>query len=31
VRVPTFFGYVVKYSVPMLLPILAFVGWLFLG
>ena len=30
VRVPTFFGYVAKYSLPMLLPILAVVGWLFL-
>jgi Na+/H+ antiporter NhaD/arsenite permease-like protein len=31
VRVPTFFGYVAKYSLPLLLPILALVGWLFLG
>ena len=30
VKVPTFFGYVVKFSLPMLLPILALVGWLFL-
>jgi Na+/H+ antiporter NhaD/arsenite permease-like protein len=30
VRVPTFFGYVAKYSLPILLPILALVGWLFL-
>jgi Na+/H+ antiporter NhaD/arsenite permease-like protein len=30
VRVPTFFGYVAKYSLPMLLPILVVVGWLFL-
>jgi len=29
--VPSFFGYVVKYSGPMLLPILAVVGWLFLS
>ncbi len=31
VKVPTFFGYVVKYSLPILLPILVLVGWLFLG
>jgi len=31
VGVPSFFGYVVKYSGPMLLPILAVVGWLFLS
>ena len=30
VRVPTFFGYVAKYSLPILLPILAIVGWFFL-
>jgi Na+/H+ antiporter NhaD/arsenite permease-like protein len=30
VKVPTFFGYVLKYSLPILLPILALVGWLFL-
>jgi len=30
VKVPTFFGYVFKYSLPILLPILALVGWLFL-
>jgi Na+/H+ antiporter NhaD/arsenite permease-like protein len=30
VRVPTFFGYVFKYSLPFLLPILAAVGLLFL-
>jgi Na+/H+ antiporter NhaD/arsenite permease-like protein len=29
VKVPTFFGYVFKYSLPVLLPILAVVGWLF--
>lgn len=29
VKVPTFFGYVFKYSLPILLPILALVGWLF--
>ncbi len=30
VKVPTFFGYLLKYSLPFLLPILALVGWLFL-
>ncbi|HTZ19513.1 MAG TPA: sodium:proton antiporter, partial [Opitutaceae bacterium] len=30
VKVPTFFGYIVKYSLPILLPILALSGWLFL-
>jgi Na+/H+ antiporter NhaD/arsenite permease-like protein len=30
-RVPTFFGYVLKYSLPILLPTLALVGWLFLA
>jgi Na+/H+ antiporter NhaD/arsenite permease-like protein len=30
VKVPAFFGYVLKYSLPILLPILAFVGWCFL-
>jgi Na+/H+ antiporter NhaD/arsenite permease-like protein len=30
VRVPTFFGYVFKYSLPFLLPILAASGWFFL-
>ena len=30
VRVPTFFGYIFKYSLPILLPILALIGWLFL-
>ena len=30
VKVPTFFGYVFKYSLPFLLPILALGGWLFL-
>ncbi|MDD2765653.1 MAG: sodium:proton antiporter [Opitutaceae bacterium] len=30
VKVPTFFGYVFKYSLPFLLPILAVVGWLLL-
>ena len=31
VRVPTFFGYVGEYGLPILLPILALVGWIFLG
>lgn len=31
VRVPSFFGYVFRYSLPMLLPILLAVGWIFLG
>ncbi len=30
VRVPTFFGYVFKYSLPLLLPILVVGAWLFL-
>ena len=30
VKVPTFFGYVFKFGLPVLLPILALVGWLFL-
>ena len=30
VRCPSFFGYVFKYSLPILLPILAVIGWLFL-
>jgi Na+/H+ antiporter NhaD/arsenite permease-like protein len=30
VKVPTFFGYIVKYSLPILLPILALSGLLFL-
>jgi len=30
VRVPTFFGYILKYSLPFLLPLLLAVGWLFL-
>ncbi|HWA11298.1 MAG TPA: sodium:proton antiporter [Opitutaceae bacterium] len=31
VSCPTFFGYMLKYSLPVLLPILALGGWLFLG
>lgn len=30
VHVPSFFGYILKYSLPILLPILALGGWLFL-
>ena len=30
VHCPTFFGYVLRYSLPILLPILALTGWLFL-
>jgi Na+/H+ antiporter NhaD/arsenite permease-like protein len=30
VAMPTFFGYILKYSLPFLLPILVLVGWLFL-
>lgn len=30
VKVPTFFGYVFKYSLPILLPLLMLIGWLFL-
>lgn len=30
VHCPTFFGYIFKYSLPVLLPILALSGWLFL-
>ncbi|HEY0946182.1 MAG TPA: sodium:proton antiporter, partial [Opitutaceae bacterium] len=30
VNVPSFFGYILKYSLPILLPILAAGGWLFL-
>ena len=30
VHVPSFFGYILRYSLPMLLPILALVGWIFL-
>jgi hypothetical protein len=27
---PSFFGYIIKYSLPVLLPILALTAWLFL-
>jgi Na+/H+ antiporter NhaD/arsenite permease-like protein len=31
VHTPSFFGYIARYSVPILLPIFALVAWLFLG
>ena len=30
VKVPTFFGYLFKYSLPILLPILVLAAWLFI-
>ena len=30
VKTPSFFGYILRYSLPVLLPIIAVVGWLFL-
>jgi Na+/H+ antiporter NhaD/arsenite permease-like protein len=30
VHCPTFFGYIVRYSLPVLLPVLLLTGWLFL-
>jgi Na+/H+ antiporter NhaD/arsenite permease-like protein len=30
IRVPSFFGYIFRYSLPILLPILALSGWLFI-
>jgi Na+/H+ antiporter NhaD/arsenite permease-like protein len=30
VRTPSFFGYILKYSLPLLLPILLITGWIFL-
>ena len=29
VKTPSFFGYIIRYSLPILLPILIFVGWIF--
>jgi Na+/H+ antiporter NhaD/arsenite permease-like protein len=29
-KTPGFFGYIVRYAIPILLPVLALVGWLFL-
>jgi Na+/H+ antiporter NhaD/arsenite permease-like protein len=31
VQCPSFFGYVVRYSLPILIPLFALVGWLFLS
>jgi Na+/H+ antiporter NhaD/arsenite permease-like protein len=31
VRTPTFFGYILRFALPVLLPIFALVGWLFLS
>jgi len=30
VKCPSFIGYVLKYSLPILLPLFALIGWLFL-
>ncbi len=30
VKCPSFFGYIIKYSLPILIPIFALVSWLFL-
>jgi Na+/H+ antiporter NhaD/arsenite permease-like protein len=30
VQVPSFFGYIVKYALPVLIPVIAIVGWIFL-
>ena len=30
VRMPSFFGYIFRYSLPFLVPILALCGWLFI-
>ena len=29
VRTPHFFSYIIRYSIPILLPVFALVGWLF--
>ena len=31
VKCPGFFGYILRYALPILLPVLALAGWLFLG
>ena len=30
VKCPGFFGYITRYSLPILLPVLALAGWIFL-
>lgn len=30
VRMPTFFGYILKYTLPVLIPVLILIGWLFM-
>jgi len=30
IRMPSFFGYILRFTLPILIPILAFVGWVFL-
>ena len=30
IRMPSFFGYVLRYSIPLLLPILALMAWQYL-
>ena len=30
IRMPSFFGYILRFTLPILIPILAFVGWIFL-
>ena len=31
VHTPHFFAYIIRFSIPILLPVLALVGWLFFG
>ena len=31
VSMPSFFGYIVRYSLPVLIPVFALVTWLFFG
>jgi Na+/H+ antiporter NhaD/arsenite permease-like protein len=31
VKTPSFFAYIIRYSLPVLVPVLALVGWVFLG
>jgi Na+/H+ antiporter NhaD/arsenite permease-like protein len=30
IHMPSFFGYILRFTLPILIPILAFVGWVFL-